>query len=79
MENIYEWLCDHYAVPRLESLPEFQDQRTEPLLAMAPEDQRLSCSDALVTLQMNWCTAAFELGVRLGVELKAAESGKYGG
>ena len=79
MENIYEWLYDHYAWPRLKNLPEFQDQRTEPLLARVPENQRLFCTDTLDILQTNWCTAAFELGVRLGVELKAAESGKYGG
>ena len=79
MENIYEWLYDHYAWPRLKTLPEFQDQRTEPLLAMAPEEQRLLCADALTALQMNWCTAAFELGVRLGVELKAAEGRVCGG
>lgn len=77
MENIYEWLYDHYAEPRLEKLPEFCSRRMEPLVSLLPEEQRLFGLDALNSLRLDWCTAAFELGIRLGVELKAAEGGKY--
>jgi len=77
MENIYEWLFDHYASPRLERLPEFAPDRTEPLLSLLSQGERLTGEDALCALRVDWCTAAFELGVRVGVELKAAEGEKY--
>lgn len=68
MEPIYEWLYDHYAYPRLRELPIFRDARIREALAAPTELDQL---DQLATLQLESCTAALELGVRLGIELTA--------
>ena len=71
MENLYEWLYDTYAQPRLREQPLFQDKLLSPLLETLPEEERLPCLDLLHTLQLHWCTAAFTLGVRTGLELRS--------
>ena len=57
LENLFDWLYDHYAEPQLR------------VLQMVPEEERLRLTDRLTTLQMHWCTAAFQIGVQLGVRL----------
>lgn len=69
MENIYEWLYDFYAQPKLGESPLFQDNLLAPLLETLSEDQRLACLDLLHTLRLHWCTVAFALGVRTGLRL----------
>lgn len=73
METVYEWLYGAYAAPRLKHLPEFQDREAEALLALLPPKDHLLGADTLDLLQDNWCIAAFELGVRLGLRLNAPD------
>ena len=58
MEPIHEWLYDHEAYPQLRALPIFQNARIRKALA-APTD--LDQLDQFATLQMESCTADFEL------------------
>ncbi|MDO4315772.1 MAG: hypothetical protein Q4C45_08335 [Oscillospiraceae bacterium] len=69
MENLFEWLYDHYAEPQLRVLPAFQEELLRPVIRLAPEEDRIILADQLTTLQMHWCTAAFQIGVQLGVRL----------
>lgn len=69
LENLFDWLYDHYAEPQLRVLPIFQTEQLQPVLQMVPEEERLRLTDRLTTLQMHWCTAAFQIGVQLGVRL----------
>ena len=69
MEKTYEWLYDHYAEPRLDQLPAFDREEVARLAAAVPEGERLAWTDALNSLQLRWCTDAFSLGVRLGLDL----------
>ena len=69
MEPIHQWLYDFYARPRLKRLPAFQQGEIRRLLDGAAEMDRLDREDALNDLQLEWCTAAFAVGVRLGMEL----------
>lgn len=70
MEPIYEWLYDHYAEPELRRLPVFQDTPLKQALNSATELERF---DRVNSLRMHCCTAAFELGVRLGLALSAPD------
>lgn len=73
MDSIYEWLYDHYAEPQLNRLPAFSDDALRHLAEQAvPDDTRdqLDWADALVSLRLECCTAAFSLGVRLGMALR---------
>lgn len=69
MENIYEWLYDNYAEPQLSALPVFQDELLQPILRMVSETERIDLTDKLISLQLNWCTAAFQIGLQLGMRL----------
>ena len=69
MEHIHEWLYDFYAEPRLKSLPAFQPGEIRGLSRKVPEADRLDWEDALNDLQLKWCTAAFAVGLQLGLEL----------
>ena len=70
MENIYEWLYDHYAEPQLRKLPPFADSRVTAMVdAAAPEGKRLDLKDRINSLRLDCCTEAFALGVRLGMQL----------
>lgn len=69
MENLFEWLYDHYAEPQLQVLPIFRRELLQPFLQPAPEEDQIHLADQLLALQMHWCTAAFQIGVQLGVRL----------
>lgn len=69
MEKIYEWLYDYYANPLLQKTPSFDRQLVEPILNETPPERRLWMEDRLDALQMEWGTAAFAAGVRLGLAL----------
>lgn len=69
MEKTYERLYDYYAEPLLSKLPSFDDGEIDRLAAAVPEGDRLEWTDALAFLQLRWCTDAFSLGVRLGLDL----------
>ena len=69
MENIYEWLYDHYADPLLQKTPFFPERFRAPILDAAPPERRLWMEDRLDALQMEWGTAAFAAGIRLGLAL----------
>jgi hypothetical protein len=70
MEPIYDWLYDAYAAPLLQEHPAFRSELLERLAAEAvPGERPLWLIDRLNEFQLNWCTAAFEAGVRLGMQL----------
>lgn len=69
MENIYEWLFDQYAEPQLRADPIFRPEMLQPLLRQVPKEDQLDWEDMLDSLRLDWCTAAFQLGVQLGIRL----------
>ena len=69
MGEIYEWLYDEYAEAALYQEPLFQDHVLEEVLAAAPEDIRLGLFDQVAGLRLQWCTAAFARGLKLGLAL----------
>lgn len=71
MNQTYEWLYDYYAEPRLRKLPVFCGSLLEQLARNVPEEERLDMVDRLAALRVDWCTAAFTEGVRLGMGLLA--------
>lgn len=73
MNQTYEWLYDYYAEPRLRKLPVFRDGLLEQLAQSAPDEKQLDMVDHLAALRMDWCTAAFTEGVRLGMGLLAPQ------
>lgn len=74
MNDLYEWLYDHYAQPMLNdaSFPStYQAQMQEwlDILARLPTDERLLCIDLLDSLNTHWGTQAFACGVQTGLLL----------
>ena len=71
MTNIYEWLFDHYVLPKLRS---FERNYNDALTAFA-ERARLSKTERLRLLDMDsnirleWGVQIFTLGVRFGQRL----------
>ena len=71
MSNIYEWLFDHYALPKLHR---FESCYNDALTAFAERaglsDAECLCPlDAVSNIRLEWGIEAFTLGVRFGLRL----------
>lgn len=71
MDNIYEWLFDHYALPKLRRI---ENSCNEALTAYAEraglsKKERLRLLDMVSNMRLEWGAEAFALGVRFGLRL----------
>lgn len=71
MPYIYEWLFDHYALPKLEKI---RTSHNDALTAFAErtglsKTERLRLHDMVSNMRLEWGTEAFALGVRFGLRL----------
>lgn len=71
MEDIYTWLFDRYALPRMEEL----DSRHREAAGVCAgrlalnQENTLHFTDFTDTMRLHWGAEAFALGVRFGLEL----------
>ena len=71
MTNIYEWLFDHYVLPKLRS---FENNYNDALTAFAEraglsKKERLRLLDMVSNIRLEWGVEVFTLGVRFGLRL----------
>lgn len=71
MEDIYTWLFDHYALPRMKEL----DSRHREAAGVCAgrlalnQENTLHFTDFTDTMRLHWGIEAFTLGVRFGLGL----------
>lgn len=71
MYEIYHWLYDHYAVPRLDPLDDGHQAAVKEFAArldMSRKNRR-RLLDLVENIRLDWGTEAFTLGVRFGLDL----------
>ena len=71
MYDIYDWLYNNYAVPRLEPLDEGHQAAVMEFAArldMSRKNRR-HLLDLMENIRMDWGTEAFTLGVRFGLDI----------
>ena len=71
MTNIYEWLFDHYALPKLRR---FESSYNDALAAFAErasltKKEYLRLHDMVSNMRLEWGVEVFILGVRFGLRL----------
>ena len=71
MTNIYQWLFDHYALPKLRS---FESCHNNALTAFAEraglsKTEHLYLLDLVSNMRLEWGIEVFNLGVRFGLRL----------
>ena len=76
MSNIYEWLFDHYALPKLH---EIESDHTAAESAFSDRanltgKERLCLHDLVSNMRLEWGTCAFALGVQFGLRLHSASA-----
>ena len=74
MSNIYEWLFNHYALPKLRS---FESSYNDALSAFAErasltQKERLRLHDMDSNIRLEWGTEIFALGIRFGMRLNGS-------
>lgn len=74
MNEFYQWLYDHYAVPQIDesAFPaSYQAHKQEWLATLEnqPTDERLLAIDLMNLLKMYWGTQSFAYGVQAGLLL----------
>lgn len=72
MNETYEWLYDHYAMPLMRE-EKASDEIKESILAHTDPAHQLFLLDQLDSLCMLWGTEAFTLGLQLGLRLMAGQ------
>ena len=73
MTNIYDWLFDHYALPKLRDV---ELDHNDALTAFAEraelsKKERIRLIDMVTNMRLEWGAEAFALGVRFGLRLNA--------
>ena len=71
MSNIYEWLFDHYALPKLRC---FESNYNDVLAAFAErtsltKKEHLRLHDMISNMRLEWGVEVFTMGVRFGLRL----------
>ena len=71
MSNIYEWLFDHYALPKLKGI---EREHNDAVSAFAErvsltKKERLRLHDMVSNMRLEWGVEVFALGVRFGLRL----------
>ena len=76
MPDLYQWLYDHYALPKLKYLESGQENILKQLSERLPlsRHQQRCLLDTGENLRLQWGTEAFALGIRFGLELAAPRS-----
>ena len=71
MTNIYEWLFDHYALPKLRDIAADHDDALAAFSERAELSKtgRLRLHDMVSNMRLEWGTKVFTLGVRFGLRL----------
>lgn len=71
MEDIYEFLYDSYAAPKLEDMASDQEEILRAFAARLPipRRERLRLQDLGAHISQQWGTEAFALGLWLGLRL----------
>lgn len=72
MNETYEWLYDHYALPLMQ-VRDGADQIKQAILSHSDSGDRVFWGDQLDSLCMLWGTDAFALGLQLGLRLMAGQ------
>ena len=72
MNETYEWLYDHYALPLL-SAERDGEELLEELLARAAPEERMWSRDRVDRLLLLRGTDAFAVGLQLGLRLMAGQ------
>lgn len=72
MNETYEWLYDHYALPLLKAR-NGGDELLRELLSHAAPEERLWFRDRIESLRLLWGTDAFTAGLQLGLRLMAGQ------
>ncbi len=71
MDDLYQWLFDHYALPELRDTAEEHDDALSAFAERAAltRIQRLRLIDMVSNMRLEWGPEAFALGVRFGLGL----------
>lgn len=72
MNETYEWLYDHYALPLMQAEKE-ADAIKRSIVSLSRSEDPLLLSDQLDSLCLLWGTDAFSLGLQLGLRLMAGQ------
>ena len=73
MSNIYEWLFDHYALPKLQIIEPDHNDAIDAFSGHVKlsETEHLRLLDMVSNMRLEWGIAAFALGVKFGLRLHA--------
>ena len=73
MDDLYQWLYDHYALPELKDIMSGQDDVLSEYAARASLDkhQRRCLLDLAENMRLHWGSEVFALGVRFGRKVSA--------
>lgn len=76
MENIYEFLYEHYAFPQMASVNSTQQELFNKFISKfdLSLEKQIFTYDFLSLLRMQWGVEAFAVGIHLGFELAAPYS-----
>ena len=74
MNETYEWLYDHYALPLMRVESE-ANQIRQSIVSHGSPDDRVFLEDQIASLCMVWGTDAFTLGLQLGLRLMGERRG----
>ena len=72
MSNIYEWLFDHYALPKLRNI-ELDHTAAEDAFAECVnlnETERMHLNDMVSCMRLEWGACAFALGIQFALQMQ---------
>ncbi len=72
MNETYEWLYDHYALPLMQVRKD-ADKIKQGIISHCTSNDQIFLLDQMDTLCMVWGTDAFSLGLQLGLRLMAGQ------
>ena len=76
MTNIYEWLFDHYALPKLQDIKSdhFAAEDAFSDRTNLSRKERLHLKDMISNMRLEWGVCAFALGVEFGLQLHSTSA-----
>lgn len=72
MNETYEWLYDHYALPLIQ-VEKDADTIKEAVISRGGPDDRVFLGDQMDALCMLWGTDSFTIGLQLGLRLMGGQ------
>lgn len=73
INETYEWLYDHYALPLLQ-IDKESNQIQDSIISHIQQKENLSAKDRFADLCQLWGEESFSLGLQLGLRLMAGQS-----